>query len=985
MKRKLIAMLLAVMLVLSVLAVAACDKDPKPGPDIGADHDHVFGDWTIDTEADCIHDGSKHRSCTVEGCSETETEVVPALGHDYAPNWICKRCGFVLDENHSHSYGEWIVVADATCEKDGSRYRVCACGDRETEVLTKLGHDWGEWVVVAEPTCSTIGQQARYCKREGCEGVEYVFTKTIPHTMEDGKCKVCGYDPSASYTYNASLSTFPTNWNPHVYQTNTDATILDYTTMGFYGFDYNENLNGYKMVTEMASAFPVDVTADYVGRYGIKEGDTAKVWKIALNTNAKFDNGDPINADTYVESLKLLLNPVAANYRADSVYSGDMKIFNAENYLKQGKTLRVSALEKYTEWDKAVEEFSDKLIFDLSASHVGNWLSSSYSSYVKANGAAWTVSALFGTATEAEVKSLEGKSYAEISADATLNDIWTRVLGAWQTDPNEELHFWAYDYTYPTMNFDEVGIESVDGGNSLVLALINPLEGFYLHYSLTSSWLVHPATYKACESNKDGIYSNTYGTSADKYVGYGPYKLTYFLKDAEIKFHRNDSFYGFESGKTYQATDINIKYVEQASTRLSMFLSGQLDAYGLTAEDMKDYQSSKHTYYTDGDSTWFMAFNPDVVGLKAAEDTANEGKKAGEPHADKEILSIKEFRQAWCYALDRAKYALTLDPMGNPAKALYSTMIISDPENGTAYRTTEEAKKVIVAFWGLADEVGEGKTYATLDDAIEAISGYNLAKAKELFNVAYDKAIELGYMTENDYVEIQIGIPKAAAAYYSNGADFIINNYTEAVKGTKLEGKLKFTKSGDLGNSFSDYLKNNTVDLLFGVGWTGSALNPYGLIEAYTTSQYQYDPGWDTSATTADVALDLGTGEKTYRASVLAWTEALGGKEIEIAEVVDGKASKDKVKFKAGTEADMSIRLKVLAALEGAVLEQYDMIPLLTDSSAALKGMQIKYYTEEYVYGVGRGGVKYMTFNYTDGDWDAFVKSQGGTLNYKAA
>ena len=32
---------------------------------------------------------------------------------------------------------------------------------------------------------------------------------------------------------------------------------------------------------------------------------------------------------------------------------------------------------------------------------------------------------------------------------------------------------------------------------------------------------------------------------------------------------------------------------------------------------------------------------------------------------------------------------------------------------------------------------------------------------------------------------------------------------------------------------------------------------------------------------------------------------------------------------------------------------------------------------------MGRGGVKYMTFNYTDAEWDAFVAEQGGTLNYK--
>ena len=59
------------------------------------------------------------------------------------------------------------------------------------------------------------------------------------------------------------------------------------------------------------------------------------------------------------------------------------------------------------------------------------------------------------------------------------------------------------------------------------------------------------------------------------------------------------------------------------------------------------------------------------------------------------------------------------------------------------------------------------------------------------------------------------------------------------------------------------------------------------------------------------------------------------------------------------------------------------MIPLTTDSSAALKGDQIQYYTEEYVYGVGRGGLKYMTYNYSDAEWADFIAEQGGSLDYK--
>ena len=43
----------------------------------------------------------------------------------------------------------------------------------------------------------------------------------------------------ATYTYNGAASVFPTNWNPHTYETATDSDLLGYLQAGFYTFDYN--------------------------------------------------------------------------------------------------------------------------------------------------------------------------------------------------------------------------------------------------------------------------------------------------------------------------------------------------------------------------------------------------------------------------------------------------------------------------------------------------------------------------------------------------------------------------------------------------------------------------------------------------------------------------------------------------------------------------------------------------------------------------
>lgn len=803
----------------------------------------------------------------------------------------------------------------------------------------------------------------------------------------------------ASYSYNLAISDMPTAWNIHTYQSNTATYVLDYTTDALYSFDYNLEKDGYRIVPSMATDYPEDVTSQFVGKWNIEEGDANRVYKVILKDNLKFDNGDEITAQSFVDSYKLLLNPNAANYRADSFFSGNLVIANSKFYALQGQTVNIDSTEYYDTWEEADK---DTIVFDLTNSYVGAFLSENYSSYVTAYGAAWILHTGFSLGyngkseifTQAELEEMLGKTYSEIAADEKMSAIWKIVLGWWQTDPDEELHFFCVRETYETgYNFENVGFFANEEENALYVVNEKELSGFYLLYSLASDFfLVHKETYEKCISESQGVYTNSYGTSVDTYVGFGPYKLTTYTSDNQMSFVKNKYWHGYadEANKNfYWTTDINMYKVPSAETRLQMFLQGKIDSYGLQAADMDDYQSSPYTYFTEGDSTWFIALNPDMEGLKAAQELAQAS--AGDVEVNKTIITIKEFRQALSFSVDRAAYELALDPLGSVAKSLYGNMIVSDPENGVAYRTTEEAKDAILKFWGLYDLVGT--VYETKDEAIASITGYDLAGAKALFNQAYDKAVEQGLISAEAAasgkfeIQIVIGQPGSGSSdYYNNGYELLKKVWTDAVIGTKLEGKLSFTQSAPLGSSgFSDYLKNNTVDVLFGVGWTGSVLDPYSLMEAYVTPNYQYDPGWDTTSTNVDVTLtDVDGKTYTLRASVYDWGyTALGGAEIKAYVVEDGKLNGDYVYVSAGVSASSSIRLAVLAAVETAVLEQYDMIPVGSEASASMKGMKIKFGTEEYVFGIGRGGVKYMTYNYTDAEWNAFVTEQGGTLNYK--
>lgn len=774
-----------------------------------------------------------------------------------------------------------------------------------------------------------------------------------------------------TYTYNYALAEFPTNWNYHTYQTNIDAEILDYISSSFYVFDYNETKDGYAMVDGMAVGDPVDVTADYVGQYGIVEGDTAKAYILNLRQDLKWQDGTPITANDFVESAKRLLNPEAQNYRADGMYAGSVQIHNAEAYLKQGQvnmTENNLAPTRYLVADLVKAEDGTYTTPDGIPMYIAtgfaltDWLGgNTLQYYVEGYG-----DAMFDVESFNALAAMANEEGLVAATDETI-DLLTKVItfsADWGESADNIPDYLVYEVTYPEVAWENVGWFA-KSDYELVFVMDAPLDGFYLKYNLPAP-LVNIEMYDACASVVDGVYTNTYCTSAETTMSYGPYKLTSYQADKQYVLEKNEYFYDL-SEDTYQATSIVVDCVKEPATRLELFLQGKLDTFGLSKDYMDEYQMSDYTYYATGDSTFAMVFNPDAEALVTAQAAAGE-------NINKTILTIKEFRQAMSYALDRNAFCLATSPMNAPGFGLFSGLIVSDPEAGTAYRTTDVAKNVLAEFWGVSEEYGEGKLYADIDEAIDSITGYNLGKAQELFNVAYDMAIEQGLMDEDDVVEIKIGTPNNTATFYNNGYEFLVNNYTEAVKGTKLEGKLTFSRDDTLGNAFSDALKNNQVDMLFGVGWTGSALDPYGLIEAYVYTDYQYDDCTDFTAITCDIEIN-GT---VYTASVQDWQKIMSGAACTIT-AADGST----MEYSCGTaDKDPETRLAILGALEGAVLQNYNFLPIMDDASAQLRGQQIEYYTEEYIFGMGFGGMKYYTFNYTDAEWDAYVAENNGELDY---
>ena len=563
-------------------------------------------------------------------------------------------------------------------------------------------------------------------------------------------------EEAPTYTYNSYWSTFPTTWNLLQYQTETDGDMAGYMSDGFYGFEFNEDFDGYVMKPAMAVDFPVDVTADYVGeQWGIAEGETARAWKITLRDDLKWNDGTPITAHDFEWSAEALLDPQVANYRADSYYTGNMVLVNAKAYVKQGSNSE-------TPFGQLVTLYGEADMASFLANHGAE------KGYIN-----WKLS--FGDTYDFATQTWTGSAADEIvETPLTIAELYTfytegpgAAYATWATA--DDLKAWAVDelygmYTYPETAWENVGFKAVSD-NEIVIILEKPLEGFFLHYSLTSAWLVKKDLYEALEKNTDGVITNSYCTTLDTTASFGPWMLTKYQTDKEIEFEKNPYWYGYnlpENEGLYQTTHIHIDFVEEATTAMQLFLQGKLDRKGLNKDEMALYSGSNYLQYSEGDSIFAMVFNPNLEAL-----TTNQAA-AGE-NINKTILTVKEFRMAMSFGMNRAQFCLAADPTNSPGFALYSGQIVADPENGVAYRATDEAKQVMVNFWNLADQIGEGKMYADVDEAIASLSGYNLEMAQEYFNKAYDIAIAEGLMDEDDVVTIIVGTPNATTAFYNAG------------------------------------------------------------------------------------------------------------------------------------------------------------------------------------------------------------------------
>ena len=221
--------------------------------------------------------------------------------------------------------------------------------------------------------------------------------------------------------------------------------------------------------------------------------------------------------------------------------------------------------------------------------------------------------------------------------------------------------------------------------------------------------------------------------------------------------------------------------------------------------------------------------------------------------------------------------------------------------------------------------------FASLDDAVDSITGYDPEQAKALFAQAFQEGLDAGYIndTNNDgicdqMIRIEYSMGSEVNDFMTKTIKYLNDNLAAVTVGTPFEGKIEFYMSANYGEpGWSDNLKAGLSDTCL-CGWSGSLLDPFGLTDLYTNPSKQYDAAWyDATQVELTINVPVDGVATDVTMTLKQWSDCLNGTTVNGMNFGDGIA-------------DVQVRLDILAACEGKILESYNYLPMLQDGSAGL-------------------------------------------------
>jgi len=372
-----------------------------------------------------------------------------------------------------------------------------------------------------------------------------------------------------TYTFRIGLREAPLCWNPFMQRTEAESFLAEFCEIGLVSAGgIREEGAGWEW--EMASAVS-DITAEFPDRdtWDITE-PSGRVFRITLNPAACWEDGTPIKASTYVNSMKMLLDPKKQYSGAVRFCSGSAALKNAEAYRQSGTAYYVPVVAPYT--DVRTADYS----FDIETRDI--WLSL-YSRDM-------TLTRQYSIADAADAGYIDTFLYTQICSYAdpfgyvqvteeNKEDLRSLVNGflsylglLYSDEAYKEMLFYRTGELHREIPFTEVGLYAASD-YELILITEHPADQDSLFRLLSENWIV-----------PEGTFSENYGTSVSDYTSYGPYKLTSIAEDGTIHLEKNERWYGYTDGRhtnQYLSTSAEIRILPDSSTAIQLFLQGKLD------------------------------------------------------------------------------------------------------------------------------------------------------------------------------------------------------------------------------------------------------------------------------------------------------------------------------------------------------------------------------------------------------------------------
>ena len=788
----------------------------------------------------------------------------------------------------------------------------------------------------------------------------------------------CSDDGSESnlHTFNEYIAQSPTTWNTHNGTTDADTYIQGYTEIGLYDFTLSDDRSTYAFIDEMATGDPVNVTSEYVDRFGITQADAGntslgKAWEITLNPDAKWENGEAITAEDYVWSMERVLSPDMKNSAAATYITGDYEIYNANNYYSYGSTeeyFKITAGTQYT--DEELEQmvadgvlyFSfDTPIFDTEGSFTiseHHAIESQQRFYLNSDG-----EDVYDLLYNAYADDANEFGYIQITEE-NFEDFQTNfsvlsasALGALIPHWYNLLSVISYTSVEETP-FSNVGIFATDNNTKFVIVFANALSQWDVKYLLTDNWIVYRPYYEAGYSQQGSLTVTTYGTTSGQYMGYGPYKMTAYQTNSQITFERNENWYGYKEGATnyhpgqFQTDRIVCRIISEQNTALLEFEAGNLDSVRLNASN-NEYRFSDYLLTRTASNTWSITFNSDAESLASIESDGQGNRR---------ILSVDDFRRALSLSIDRAHIGSNILAGSAAAYSFINNNYYYDMENDpdSIYRNSEQAMEGIVRLYNIS--YGPGQTYETLQEAYAAVSGYDEVAAREAFESAYDYAVANGLYTDGENIRINI-YNNALNTQITALGTYLQQAFNAAAERTPFEGKITVEISARPTGRYDDIAQGRIEAIYY--SFSGDFNDPNGMLANFTDPEVQtilecgFDPETESFAITYDFDGD-GTEEtitKTYtewQRSITASGEYYG--------------------------ASQDVKLTIMSELEYQLLSGFRTLPLVVGTDLTLRSMKVEYATNTSNIFAMYGGVRLMTYNYTDGEWAEFIRDTGNLV-----